>query len=91
MERGLKMKKIDLEIDRGIQTAIENQHREFLKKEIERKKREQKKERVISIFIGIFIVVLVGMVLHLNSKLTTKYIDSCIEAGHDRAYCIKKS
>ncbi len=45
MERGLKMKKIDLEIDRGIQTAIENQHREFLKKEMERKKREQKKRK----------------------------------------------
>lgn len=85
------MKKIDLEIDRGIQTAIENQHREFLKKEIERKKREQKKERVISIFIGIFIVALVSIVLYQNSKLTNKYIKSCIEAGHNETYCINHS
>ena len=88
------MKKKEFELDRGIQEAIENQHRkykEFLEKEIERKKQEQKKERIISIFIGIFIVALVGIVLYQNSKLTNKYIKSCIEVGHNETYCINHS
>ena len=85
------MKKKEFELDRGIQEAIENQHRDFIIKEMERKKKEKKKDRIISIFIGIFIVALVGIVLYQNSKLTNKYIKSCIEAGHNETYCINHS
>lgn len=85
------MKKKEFELDRGIQEAIENQHRDFIIKEVERKKKEKKKDRIISIFIGIFIVALVGIVLYQNSKLTNKYINSCIEAGHNETYCINHS
>ena len=71
--------------------AIHKQYREALEQNIKNNKKKQRKEKILTYGIITFIVLITGLVLFLNYKLTTNFEQECMAKGYSQNYCVEHS
>lgn len=80
----------ELMLDPSIQRGIENQYRLEIKRQISRNKKQHRIDTILTALIIAFIITVVFMLLKIDSKMTDKQIDYCINNGHSESYCYDK-
>lgn len=58
--------------------------REFLKKEIERNKKQKRKDTILTIIIALFMII---MTINCLKNINDKYMNDCMNNGHSQLYC----
>ena len=71
--------------------AIHKQYREALEQNIKNNKKKQRKEKMLTYFVATFIILITGLVMFLNYKLTTNFEEECMEKGYSQNYCVEHS
>ena len=71
--------------------VIEKQYREALEQNIRNHKKQQRKEKVLTYFVASFIILITGLVMFLNYKLTTNFEQECMAKGYSQNYCVEHS
>ena len=71
--------------------AIQKQYREALEQNIRNHKKQQRKEKVLTCFVASFIILITGLVMFLNYKLTTNFEQECMAKGYSQSYCVEHS
>ena len=71
--------------------AIHKQYREALEQNIKNNKKKQRKEKMLTYFVASFIILITGLVMFLNYKLTTNFEEKCMAKGYSRNYCVEHS
>ena len=70
---------------------IHKQYREALEQNIKNNKKKQRKEKMLTYFVASFIILITGLVLFLNYKLTSNFEEQCMAKGYSQNYCIEHS
>lgn len=71
--------------------AIHKQYREALEQNIKNNKKKQRKEKMLTYFVAIFIILITGLLMFLNYKLTTNFEQECMAKGYSQNYCVEHS
>ena len=70
---------------------IHKQYREALEQNIKKQKKQQRKEKILAYGVATFIILITGLVLFLNYKLTSNFEEQCMAKGYSQNYCIEHS